>query len=369
MKIRTTIAVFSIIVLVAAAAVMLSVIATQTGVTTTTATMTTTTTTTMTTTTTTTAPPLNGVLSVYLAGSLAQPFGTLENQFERTWHNVDVQLNPFGSVDAIVQITQLHKAADILASADYSLIPQMMYPDYANWEIQFARNDLVIAYTPESHHSNEINGTNWYKILDKGDVRFGFSNPSSDPAGYRSVMTIQLAETYYDNSMIFDDLIASNCAITSAKQGDNYLLTSPKDLNPNVNKVEISDKSVSLIAKLQAHSIDYAFEYRSVAVQYGLNFVELPVEINLSDANYANTYGSIQVKLANENIVKGGAIVYGITIPKNAPNEAAAIEFVKLLITDYGNKVFVDAGQPPIVPAIADDISKLPKSLQPLVIQ
>ena len=308
------------------------------------------------------------VLKIYHAGSLTVPLEKIETQFESS-HDVDVQLESHGSVEAIRQITELHKAADILASADYSLIPQMMFPEYADWYLQFARNEMVLAYTAESDYVDEINENNWYEILNRTGVKFGFSNPNLDPCGYRATMVFQLAEICYNNSTIFDDLIVTNTNIEAIEENDNYLIEVPEDLNPNTDKLEISDKSVSLLVKLEAHSIDYAFEYRSVAVQRGFEFVEFPDGINLTGIDYENIYKQVKVRLVNEKMLTAKPIVYGISIPKNAPNENLAIEFITLLITEYGQEVFENCGQPPIAPAVASDVDKLPQNLQSLVIQ
>jgi molybdate/tungstate transport system substrate-binding protein len=307
-------------------------------------------------------------LKIYHAGSLTVPFEEIEKQFESS-HDVDVQLEPHGSVEAITQITELHKAADILASSDYSLIPELMFPEYADWYIQFARNEMVLAYTAGSKYAGEVNENNWYEILNRLGVRFGFSNPNLDPCGYRTVMVFQLAEIFYDNSTIFDDLIGANTDIEVIEENDNYLIEVPEDLDPNTGKLEVADKSVSLLAKLEEGSVDYAFEYRSVAVQHGFEFVELPDGINLTSMDYENTYKRVRERLASGKVVTAKPIVYGITIPKNASNENLAIEFIKLLITEYGHEVFENCGQPPIIPAVASDIDKLPENLQSLVTQ
>ncbi len=307
-------------------------------------------------------------LRVFHAGSLTIPFEEIKKQFESSY-DVDVHLEPHGSAEAISQIIELHKTADILASADYSLIPKMMFPEYADWYIQFARNEMVLAYTAESNHASEINENNWYKILSRPDVRFGFSNPNLDPCGYRAVMVLQLAEIYYNNPTIFDNLIAANTDISVTGENDNYLIEVPEDLNPNTEKLEISDKSIGLLTKLKGHGIDYAFEYRSVATQSGFKFLELPNEINLASIEQENTYKQVREQLANGKIVTASPIVYGVTIPRNAVNENLAIKFIILLITERGQEVFENCGQPPIVPAVASDISKLPKELQSLVTQ
>lgn len=45
-----------------------------------------------------------------------------------------------------------------------------------------------------------------------------------------------------------------------------------------------------------------------------------------------------------------------------------AIEFVKMMISEEGQNIFTDIGQPPIVPAVVDDIDLLPEELKPFVV-
>jgi molybdate/tungstate transport system substrate-binding protein len=309
------------------------------------------------------SPPLK----IFHAGSLAKPFEEIEQQFENGY-DFDVQRTSLGSVEVVKQVTELHKTPDIVAVADYSLIPQMMIPEYADWYIQFAQNGMVLAYTDQSKYANEIDENNWYEILGRSDVRFGFSNPNADPCGYRSPMVIQLAEMHYGNSTIFDGLIGGNTNITVNYENNVYSIEVPEteDLGPNTEKVEITEKSVNLLAKLTEGSIDYAFEYRSVAFQHGFNFVELPAGIDLSSTEYENTYKRVKI-FSGEKWHTGKPIVYGVTIPKNAPHREGAIEFVKLLISEDGQQALQNCGQPPIIPAIASDIDKLPGELRSFV--
>lgn len=108
-----------------------------------------------------------------------------------------------------------------------------MIPKYATWNIQFARNELVIAYTDKSKYKNEINGENWYQIFQRPDVKYGFSNPNLDPCGYRAVMMIQLANKYYNNDTIFENLIAKHTSITSVANDSGYVVYAPSDLKPD----------------------------------------------------------------------------------------------------------------------------------------
>ena len=67
-------------------------------------------------------------------------------------------------------------------------------------------------------------------------------------------------------------------------------------------------------------------------------FIALPDEINLKSADYKDLYRQAKIKITgkspDEFIEKvGEPMVYGITVPKNAPNREAAIRFVAFVIT------------------------------------
>ena len=308
-------------------------------------------------------------LKVLHAGSLTNPLAEIEGVIEERYQNVDVQRESSGSAKAVRKVTELNKTADVVGSADYTLIPSMMYPEHAQWCIKFAKNQMVIAFLDQSKYSDEVNETNWYEILDREDVKFGFSNPNDDPCGYRSQMVCQLAESYYNDSTIFEDLISNNTGMTIVEENGTYTVKVPasEDISPNTDKVMVRSMEMELIHGLEAGEIDYFFIYRSVAVQHNLSFIELPTPIDLSGASYADTYGKVKVELATGNTVSGKPIVYGITIPTYAENEDMAIEFVKIVISEEGQKIFTDLGQPPIVPAIVDHIDLVPEELKPFL--
>jgi len=286
-------------------------------------------------------------LTIYHAGSLTIPFDKVTKEFNKLYPDIKVETEVAGSATAIRKVTELGKKADIIASADYTLIPEMMFPEYAEWYITFAYNRMVIAYTNKSRFGNEINKDNWYEILHRDEVKYGRSDPNQDPCGYRTLMVWQLAEDYYNVPGLYDKLYGA--------EGDM-----------------LRSKSVELIALLESGDLDYAFEYSSVAAQHNLNYVVLPTEINLSDENFKDFYATAQVDISGkepgETITKTGKpIVYGITIPKNAPHPELAILWVSFLLDSDGMAIMKANGQPPIIPAVTNDKSKLPDELRKYV--
>jgi molybdate/tungstate transport system substrate-binding protein len=312
---------------------------------------------------------------VVYAGSLIVPFAEIEKEFESTHPGVDLLMEGHGSIQAIRHVTDQHDCLDVVVVADENLIPDMMYPTYADWCVRFATNRMVIAYTNESRYADEINDSNWYEILSRPDVTFGFSNPMFDACGYRTLMVAQLAEGYYDNQTIFDEIIGRNFdpPISVEQEGAVSVVVVPEILEPRTEKIVIRGGSVQLLALLDLGEIDYAFMYKSVSEQHGLRFIELPAEIDLSSPGYESIYKRVVVRLGFKRFTSVGAeregkpIFYGITIPKNAPHPELAAEFVEFVISEEGRGVLREMEQP-TVPPVADNADKMPDELVDVVV-
>jgi molybdate/tungstate transport system substrate-binding protein len=292
---------------------------------------------------------LEGKLVIFHAGSLTVPVKELADAFQAQHPGVTFETEAAGSRTTARKVSELGREADIVMSADYTVIDNLLIPDFADWNIQFARNTMVIAYTDQSKYADEITTDNWYEILTRDGVIYGHSEPDADPCGYRTLLVWQLAEAHYGVDGLYGTL-QDHCP--------------PENVRP---------KETDLIALMESGDMDYAFNYRSVAVQHGLKFIELPDEINLSRVEHADFYRQATVELSGtepgETITQiGKPIVYGVTIPHNAPSPDLATEFVKFLLGSEGQAIMETQGQPPIVPAVvATGSDMLPAELKELV--
>lgn len=293
-----------------------------------------------------------GIVTMFHAGSLSVPFVKMEKDFEAKYPGVDLQREASGSNNAARKISDLKKPCDIMVSADYKVIDELLIPDYAVWNIRFASNQLVLCYTDKSRYASLISAKNWDEILQKKDVIWGHSDPNLDPCGYRSLMVIQLAEKFYKKSGLYNKVTANR----------------PKE--------NIRPKSVELISLLQTGNMDYAWEYLSVAVQHGLKYVVFPDEINLGNYKYDSLYEKAVVSVSGKTPgstmqIKGISCTYGVTLVRNAPNQEAAVAFLKYMLDPSGGlAVLKDMGQPPFVPCrmpSAKMKDMLPTGLQILV--
>jgi molybdate/tungstate transport system substrate-binding protein len=287
---------------------------------------------------------LSGTLHIFHAGSLTAPFDEVTRSFNQIYPDVEVLSEAAGSATTIRKVTELQKECGVIGSADYNLIPQLMFPDFADWYIIFATNQMCIAYTDSSQFADEINGDNWYEVLQRDGVTYGRSDPDQDPCGYRTLMVWQLAEEHYNVLGLYDALYEG--------EGD-----------------VMRPKSVDLIALLESGDLDYAFEYTSVAAEQKLNYVKLPPQINLADETYSDFYNTAVVEIAGTEPgttieQRGTAIVYGVTIPTGSTEYDLGVAWIDYLLSDEGIAIMEAYGQPAVVPAQTNDPALVPEPLR-----
>jgi molybdate/tungstate transport system substrate-binding protein len=322
-------------------------------------------------------------LVVFAAGSLIKPFHEIETAFEAKYPNIDVQSEYHGSIQVMRHVTDLHKQIDVVATADVSLIPMIMYqtidPDsgkpYADWYIHFATNKLGIAFSKNSKYADEINSINWYKILSRPDVRVGIADPRFDASGYRSLMAFALANQYYNDPKIFSSMFKGrvNPPITLFREEGLSTVTVPEVIEtvPDSGLV-MRGASVELLSLLESGELDYAFEYESVIQQHGLKLLALPDALNLGSENH--DYSGVEVLLDFQRfskvkpIFKGEQIGYGITIPNNAIHSKEAESFIQFLLGPEGRAIMLANDQPIFKDPVGVNYENIPDNLQKMCV-
>jgi molybdate/tungstate transport system substrate-binding protein len=284
---------------------------------------------------------------IFHAGSLSVPVRKLNEVFEKANPGIRVLPEAAGSLNCARKITELGKACDIMLSADYFVIDNMLIPSYASWNIKFATNEIVIAYRSESKYSSIFREDNWTDILLKDDVIIGRSDPDADPCGYRTIFVARLAEKYYAREGLADSLL-------------------------NKNHEYIRPKEVDLVALTEVGAIDYMFQYKSVAIQHGFRYLELPDEINLSSPLMKDLYVTVSYMVPGDTLgsrreVRGDYISYSGTVLDKAPQKELAIKYFTMLLSEEGINIFRESGQDPLIPAQTDDYDAVPVALQPFI--
>jgi len=265
--------------------------------------------------------------------------------FEAEHPGVKVVREASGSRAAARKITDLGRKCDVMVSADYTVIDELLLGEHASWTLLFATNEMVLAYSVDLPRKQVPTPDNWTQLVTAKGVRVGLGDPNSDPCGYRALMVLQLAETELPSEGLY----------SSVKERA---------------KGHIRPKASDLIALLEVGELDYAFLYRSVAMQHGIPFLPLPDSINLKDPQRTREYGSVSVAISGPepgSIIKktGGPVAYGITIPLNAPHPELALDFVEFLVQkEHGLAIFQNNGQPSLVPSSTASFNHLQERLR-----
>ena len=260
-----------------------------------------------------------GPLVVYTAGSLARPMRAALDSFSAST-GVRYELESAGSLETARKLTELGKIPDLIALADEDVFPKVLVPTHTTWYVRFAENRIVLAYTDRSRFAAEIDSTNWWRVLQRPGLEIGRSNPDLDPAGYRTLMVFQLAERLYGQS----GLAAS--------------------LERSADRRNMRPKEIDLVALLESGDLDYAWFYESMARASGVRHLQLPASIDLSSAEYRDTYSQATVRVvgsaATDTVVMRGApIRYAFSIPLQAAHAALGERFAAYLLSQDGKRV------------------------------
>jgi molybdate/tungstate transport system substrate-binding protein len=203
--------------------------------------------------------------------------------------------------------------------------------------IPIARTEMVIAYSPRSQFaadlakSGDAGAKPWWQILEAPGVRFGRTDPNTDPQGVNIIFTMQLAGDYYHQADLADKILGT-------QQNPQQIFMEPQ-----------------VMARLQAGQLDASSAYRTQPESFGLPFVALPKEINLGDAAMESAYKKATVTL-NGKTLHPAPLVFYAAVMKDAPQPELAARFVTWLQGSAARVIFAkyhydDAGSaPPLAP-------------------
>ncbi len=286
------------------------------------------------------AQPAPKTLTIYAAGTLATPFQRIDAAFHRLYPDVTLEPQFGGSVMMARRIADLHQQADVFASADYTVIPDVLgKAGLSAWLLGFTSNAVTLAYTTHSHSANEIDANNWYHVVARPGVVIGRSDPNTDPSGYQFLQMLSLANGYYHDP-----------ALKAA-----VLKNAPRSAMRNTE--------TSLISALQLGEIDYLAIYTSSAKSHGLKYVQLPADINLGDPAKAALYAHGTAR-TDKGLLSGKPIIYAVTIPRSSRHPQLAAEYIHFLVSPEGRKIFTESGFARLEAPLLHGASHAPASLK-----
>lgn len=234
------------------------------------------------------AGPRSERVSMLAAGSLNN---ALENGL-RGHVDAPLDVEARGSAAVARLVAEGQKDPDIVALADVALFDSPLYP---SWYAEFATNSIVIAYDAGSDGGQRLaaaGSDEWYRPLQEGELSLGRTDPDLDPLGYRTLFVLELATDYYGTAV---------------------------DLREAIPRRDQVYPETQLVSQFETGSIDAAVTYRSMAVERGYDYVELPPDIDLSAPAFVDRYATATYRLPGGKVVRGGPVSYGATIRHRSP--------------------------------------------------
>ncbi|MEO8714360.1 MAG: extracellular solute-binding protein [Acetobacteraceae bacterium] len=196
--------------------------------------------------------------------------------------------------------------------------------------VPIASTAMVIAYSPRSRFAPALKAaaSPWWEVLRSPGLRFGRTDPITDPQGRNIIFTMQLAERYYRAPGFAR-------AVLGADGNPAQIFTEP-----------------SLLSRLESGQIDASSGYQSAVAAHHLPYVALPPEINLSDPAYdAAWYSKAAITLPQPG---GGTkdvypepLVFYAALLEDAPSPELGRRFVAFLTSDPGQERLREGGYGP----------------------
>ncbi len=272
-----------------------------------------------------------------------------------------------GSLDITTAITTGGVQADVAAVADFRLIPTLLEPKYAGYEIVFGATPEVLVYNPSLPAFNGVNSTNWAQklindVTTPGNAPMAVWNASTDPNGYNGIFSLQLQGMLYNGSAssYYDQLYSGGSS-------------SPAVPNPSRTIIEHESQAATLI---NTGVVSAFITYRSYAIVNHLSYVPFNpiVGLGANNSTALNDYSKLSTTIFGSSpgvfqTVVPAPVLFAVTVPLNAPNSALGEAFVHLLLSPQGSAILSAGGAfTPIFPGWTNDVSAVPSVLAPDVV-
>jgi len=172
-----------------------------------------------------------------------------------------------------------------------------------------ARTEMVIAYSPKSKYAQAFDDAAagkhgampWWQILQQSDIRFGRTDPATDPQGRNIIFTLRLAEAFYKQPGL-----------------------AQKILGDTLNAAQIFGEP-TVEARLQSGELDAASAYKIQPGPFNLPYVHLPHEINLGDLSMQSAYAQTSLDLGGKTYHPQALAYFAAVITGSAhPDKAQA---------------------------------------------
>ena len=226
--------------------------------------------------------------------------------------------------------------ADVFVSITPGPIDVLKQAGLVDTAVPVASTRMVIAYNPRGKFAAAFDAAKagqpgaqaWWQVLQSPGLRFARSDPAVDPQGQNIVFTMMLAEKYYHQPGL-----------------------AQKILGPVQNPQQVYGEG-GLLARLDAGQVDAASGYESASISARQAYITLPDEINLSNPTLAPAWYDTVSFTLDQPAGKTAPfhpqpLVFYAAVLKNAPNPAAARQFVDFLLSAAGQQLLKQNGYGP----------------------
>ncbi len=177
--------------------------------------------------------------------------------------------------------------------------------------VPVAATRMVIAYSPHGRFRAHFDAARegkmeWWRVLETPGLRFGRTDPGTDPQGRNIIFTMMLAAKKYGQP----DLVE-------------------RVLGPMLNPRQISLET-SVPSRLQSGELDAASAYRIQPGAFHLPFLNLPHDVDLSGSAVHTRNPEIELTVGGKTFVPEPLVYYAAAL-RNAKNPAGAEAFLRWL--------------------------------------
>jgi molybdate/tungstate transport system substrate-binding protein len=308
---------------------------------------------------------VNSTLGIWGAGTLDTIFPQVASQLLNESTGISGTIQTYeGSLDITNAITSGGVKADVAAVADFRLVPSLLEPTYANWEVVFGATQEVLVYNDSLPAFANVNSTNWAQALvndvsTPGNKPMAVWNASTDPNGYNEIFSLQLQGMLYNGSTgtFFDQLYSQNPG-------------TPAVPNPSRALIEHESQAATL---LNTGVVSALITYKSYAVVNHLHYVPMNpiVGLGANNSTALADYAKLSTTIFGSSpgtfqTVVPAPILFAVTVPLNAPNPTLGADFVHVLLSPQGSAILAAGGAfTPIYPGWSDAPSRVPSILAP----
>ncbi len=278
----------------------------------------------------TSAAQAEGVFRVAYAGSMGVVMDRFIGPAFAQANDVEYQGIGQGAYGLARQLEGRLLQVDVFVSVTLGPMDILQKAGMIGPAVPVASTQMVVAYSPKSKFVPDFEAAaqgkkNWYEVLQTTGLRFGRTDPATDPQGQNIIFTMLLAQDFYKQPGLADRILGSY-------QNPQQIFTEP-----------------SLLSRLEAGQIDASSGYLSAVRSHQLPFIKLPDEINLSNPEmeakwYKNVQFSIALASGKTATLNTQPLVFYATVLNDSKQPALAEKFVQFLQSPEGQKLLEDNG-------------------------